>query len=322
MFRIPLPLPQDGLRAVNVYAIAEGDGVVLIDAGWVGADTEAHLRQGLDRIGYGFEDIKEFLITHSHADHYTQAVALRRRHGMAIALGVGERVSLEWIRPDRVTRPFGQYPQLERAGATDVITELNALPEEHSVTIDTWELPDVWLSGSPLICLQKRSLRAIPTPGHTRGHYVFHDEASGVLFAGDHVLPQITPSLGFEAVPQHSPLTTYLASLLLVRTMPDALLLPAHGPVAQSVHARIDELLNHHGDRLEATMSAIRHGACTAREAAEQLGWTRRARRLSELSTFDRMLAVLETAAHLDLLAERQLVTVSIEHGTARYTAV
>ena len=37
--RIPLPLPNDGLRAVNVYAIESGDDLVLIDAGWALAET-------------------------------------------------------------------------------------------------------------------------------------------------------------------------------------------------------------------------------------------------------------------------------------------
>ena len=32
--RIPLPLPSDGLRAVNVYAIEGSNGLVLIDSGW------------------------------------------------------------------------------------------------------------------------------------------------------------------------------------------------------------------------------------------------------------------------------------------------
>lgn len=31
--RIPLPLPNDGLRAVNVYAITDGDGLTLVDGG-------------------------------------------------------------------------------------------------------------------------------------------------------------------------------------------------------------------------------------------------------------------------------------------------
>ena len=34
MHRIPLPLPMDGLRAVNVYAIETEDGLTLIDGGW------------------------------------------------------------------------------------------------------------------------------------------------------------------------------------------------------------------------------------------------------------------------------------------------
>ena len=32
LYRIPLPLPGDALKAVNVYAIAGDDGVDLIDA--------------------------------------------------------------------------------------------------------------------------------------------------------------------------------------------------------------------------------------------------------------------------------------------------
>ena len=34
VYRIPLPLPMDGLRAVNVYAIRHGDEITVIDAGW------------------------------------------------------------------------------------------------------------------------------------------------------------------------------------------------------------------------------------------------------------------------------------------------
>ena len=32
--RLPLPLPNDGLRAVNVYVVATEDGLVCVDGGW------------------------------------------------------------------------------------------------------------------------------------------------------------------------------------------------------------------------------------------------------------------------------------------------
>jgi glyoxylase-like metal-dependent hydrolase (beta-lactamase superfamily II) len=55
------------------------------------------------------------------------------------------------------------------------------------------------------------------------------------MFAGDHVLPHITPSIGFEQQPAELPLGAYLDSLKLVRGLPDRRLLPAHGPVTPSV---------------------------------------------------------------------------------------
>ena len=61
-------------------------------------------------------------------------------------------------------------------------------------------MPDEWLKDQVTIKLGGRELRAVATPGHTQGHTVFADLAQNLLFAGDHVLPRITPSVGFEAV--------------------------------------------------------------------------------------------------------------------------
>ncbi len=69
----------------------------------------------------------------------------------------------------------------------------------------------------------------LATPGHTRGHIVLRDDAAGVLYAGDHILPHITPPIGLERAPEPAPLHSYLASLQLVRDRPDLVLLPAHG---------------------------------------------------------------------------------------------
>ena len=64
---------------------------------------------------------------------------------------------------------------------------------------------------------------------------MFADHAAGLLFAGDHVLPTITPSIGFEPALPAQPLGDFLGSLTKVRGLPDLRLLPAHGPVADSV---------------------------------------------------------------------------------------
>jgi hypothetical protein len=101
VFRIPLPLPQDGLRAVNVYAIVDGARLVLVDAGWAIDESLEALRTALRGLGFDLADISEFLVTHMHRDHYTQAVAIRRVFGTPISLGEGERMALEAIVDDR-----------------------------------------------------------------------------------------------------------------------------------------------------------------------------------------------------------------------------
>jgi hypothetical protein len=103
-----------------------------------------------------------------------------------------------------------------------------------------------------------------------------------------------------------------------MRSRPDARLLPAHGPVTGSTHARVDELIAHHGGRLDEAEAALRGGAQTAPEAAARLRWTRRARTLDDLDPFNQMLAVTETAAHLQLLAAQGRVT-RHEAGGLRY---
>ena len=303
VFRIPLPLPDDALAAVNAYAVVDGDDLVLIDPGWGLTESREALTTALRGLGAGLGDVKHFLVTHHHRDHYTQAVLLRREFGTAISLGVEEKHSLQAAGEPRETIFFPQYERLVTAGAGAFADELGRLSDEVPHEFDIWEMPDRWLVDRAEYRLPQRSLLAVATPGHTRGHMVFRDEAAGLLFAGDHVLPHITPSIGFESSPVELPLRDYLDSLKLVREQPDARLLPAHGPVTESAHARVDELLEHHRTRLDAIQDTIAHGAVTAVDAAGRITWTRRERHLDELNIFNKMLAIMETATHLDFLA-------------------
>jgi glyoxylase-like metal-dependent hydrolase (beta-lactamase superfamily II) len=299
--RIPLPLPSDALRAVNVYAIEDPGGLILIDSGWALALARDQLEAALARIGHKLGDIARFFITHVHRDHYSQAVALRREFGMRLSLGIGERPSLELWANELEQRLAPQLRRLRRCGAGALADRLREAMSRRPPYEKVWELPDEWLAPGD-ISLAARTLQAIPTPGHTRGHLCFWDMAGGLLFSGDHVLPHITPSIGFEPALASLPLADYLQSLRLIRELPDAALLPAHGPPAASVHARVDALLAHHAVRLEAAEHAVSRGAATAFEVAEMLTWTRRERALADLDDYSQMLAVLEAAAHLDVL--------------------
>ena len=272
-------------------------------------------------LGHVLSDVARFLVTHVHRDHYQQAVVLREELGTPVSLGIGEKDSLDILRePGR--RPLQQQMQALRAmGAkalADTVEAQLAAHSEHKA--EEWPLPDDWLVEGT-VTAGTRALEVVPTPGHTRGHVVFHDTSDRLLFAGDHVLPTITPSIGFEPVLSENPLGDFLGSLATVRARPDAMLLPAHGPVTDSVHARVDELVAHHGARLDETEASVRRGAATAFDVAQQLRWTRRQRHLDELDPFNQMLAIAETAAHLVLLAAQGRLRAETVEGLRLFTA-
>lgn len=318
--RIPLPLPGDVLRAVNVYAIEDGDALVLVDSGQVLDAALELVEEALATLGRGLGDVRRFLITHVHRDHYTLAVALRRKFGSRISLGIGEQPSLR-IAAGSDRPGAAQLELLSRAGAGPVIELLGLMDGRDALPRDIWEDPDDWLAPEVEVPVGARRLHAVATPGHTRGHVVFHDAGGGLLFAGDHVLPHITPSIGFEPAVAPLPLRDYLNSLRLVREMPDAVLLPAHGPVSGSVHHRVDELLAHHEARLAAIAEQVDAGRHTAYSVAGGLTWTRRGRHLVELDAVNQMLAVIETKSHLDVLVMQGRLSCGDVDGVAHYAA-
>lgn len=317
--RIPLPMPGDFLKAVNVYAVDDGDHLALIDSGVAVPDARDRLRQALDALDCGLADVTRFLVTHIHYDHYSQALALRDEFGTRVSLGRGESPSVDVLLDESIPPVWHRLQLLRQYGdpelADRIAEERARRPRKSSIT----GVPDTWLDDEQVLDAGGRALRTVHTPGHTRGHVVFVDAATSLLFAGDHVLPHITPSIGFEPSTAALPLGDYLGSLRRVRAMPDARLLPAHGPVTDSVHARVDELMSHHAGRLDHIAELLAAGASTPASVARAMTWTRRARTFDELDPFNQMLAVLEVGAHLDLLVVQERVVSSEDAGVMHY---
>ena len=210
--RIPLPLPNDGLRAVNVYVLTTPTGLVCVDAGWAIPSSRELLQKSLASLGAGLGDITRFLVTHVHRDHYTQAVDVRRETGARVGLGLGDKPTLDKLQDPSRSPLMSHVHQLRELGAGDLADTIAAWVEGQRPDPLLWESPDEWLTAGP-IPLDGRTLEAVETPGHTAGHLVFYDVAGGLLFAGDHVLPTITPSIGFEPVLSQNPLGAFLQSL-------------------------------------------------------------------------------------------------------------
>ena len=150
LYRIPLPLPNDGLTAVNVYAITGEHGVDLIDAGMALVQARERLTEALGELGYGLPDIRNFFITHIHQDHYTLAVELRSTLRGLIALGEGERDNLVAIRDvAEGNHEPGFIEMLPALGAAELAGQVRAIVAPGLANPQPplkWDDPDRWLS--------------------------------------------------------------------------------------------------------------------------------------------------------------------------------
>jgi glyoxylase-like metal-dependent hydrolase (beta-lactamase superfamily II) len=302
VWRVPLPLPDQGLGAVNSYVVRDSGSLLVIDAGQANTAATELLVRALSELGLRLEQVERIVCTHVHHDHYSNGPGLRDASSALLAMGIGERPSLNILAdPDR-GRIEAVVELLRRGGAAGLAEQMAPVNAGNDMPVSVWRDPDEWLKDGADVILGERQLRVLATPGHTQGHVVLHDPSEGLLFTGDHVLPQITPSIGFEPVLSPAALGDFLGSLRGLLGRPDAIMLPAHGPAGGMVHARVRQLLNHHDERLALTLDQVNAGKDSLFAVAQGLPWTRRGLPLDELSPFNQALAVIETRAHLAYL--------------------
>src|ERR1044071_7449347 len=77
VWSIPVPLPNNSLRYVFVYAFETDRGPYIVGAGWNTGDAFAALDSGLGQLGCSMADVQGVMVTHIHPDHYGLAGRVR-----------------------------------------------------------------------------------------------------------------------------------------------------------------------------------------------------------------------------------------------------
>ncbi len=76
VWRLRLALPWPGVPHGNVWAIEADGGIVLFDTGIGGKGRLRQFDLALAQAGFGLEDVKLLVCTHSHTDHYGLAAPI------------------------------------------------------------------------------------------------------------------------------------------------------------------------------------------------------------------------------------------------------
>jgi glyoxylase-like metal-dependent hydrolase (beta-lactamase superfamily II) len=305
LWSIPVPIPNNPLRYVLVYAFETDRGPYLVDAGWNTDDAYRTLIDGLTHAGFEIGDVQGVLVTHIHPDHYGLAGRIRDASGAWVALHPADASLIEarYIDPDELIQRMAAM--LRRDGAPeDEVVQLQraSMPVRPFVTAVT---PDILMEDGARPEIRGWDLTAIWTPGHSPGHLCFYEAGNQLMLSGDHVLPRITPNISFHPQAGPNPLGDFLDSLDRVAAYPSEEVLPAHEHRFVDLPARVAQLKAHHQARFDEVVSAIRDGLTTTWAIAARMTWNKP---WDQIQGFMRRAAVGEALAHLRYLESRGLI--------------
>ena len=149
LYRIPLPLPNDGLTAVNVYAMTGEHGVDLIDAGMALVQARERLTKALGQLGYGLPDIRNLFITRHSPGPLHPGGGAAEHAARADRAGEGERDNLVAIRDvAEGNHEPGFIEMLPALGAADLAAQVRAIVAPGLANPQPplkWDDPDRWL---------------------------------------------------------------------------------------------------------------------------------------------------------------------------------
>lgn len=262
--RMGLPFALDHINLWLLRDCIEGrEGWTIVDCGIASDDTRANWQKVFAERLDGLPVLR-VMATHFHPDHLGLAHWLTETWGCRLwmsatdfnlarlasssTVGMGGASAAAFFGSHGLTDPDSL--DKIRARADYYPKMVPVVPASYRRLMDGM---DVEIGGRTWTC--------IAGYGHAPEHislYCGGDDGAGLLISGDMVLPRISTNVSVVDVePEADPLTLYLNSLARYLHLPaDTLVLPSHGKPFTGLHARIDQLREHHDERLDEVMAA------------------------------------------------------------------
>ncbi len=306
--KVPLPFP---LRWVNSYLIRGSNGYTLIDPGLHTQESEACWIDAMKEMKITFNDIEQVVLTHHHPDHYGMSGWFQIQSDAPVYLSEPSyRLAIRlWGEEQTLTQELylfflrhGMEPSLARQMIPHMDSFIPLVSPQPKITL---------MNEGELITLGDTAYRSIMTSGHATGHLSFYNENTQIMFCGDQVIPQISPNISYIPGNDPNPLLSFMDSLELLFEYEVTKAYPGHRDPFDTFAARIEEILEHHEQRLTKITNLLEHPV-TAFEMCNLLFG-------SKLPIHQLRFAMGETIAHLVYLAANKSAFEQEHNGLILY---
>jgi len=314
--RMPLPFRLDH---INVWAIEDGDGWVMVDTGVRSEETVATwkslmARPPLDR------PLRRVIATHMHLDHVGLAGWLTRRLGIELWMSKPDYLWCRTLMSDTGREaPEDALSFYRRAGwSYDAIDAYRM--RFGDIGNHTYALPDSFrrLSDGQTLQIGGDTWEVVTGLGHSPEHACLYCAQKKLFISGDQVLPRISSNLSVHPMESSAdPMADWYVSMekILRRVPDDVLVMPAHGECFHGLHGRVTQLLADQDD----VLAALRAVLAEPKRVVDTFGTLFR-RPVSESDGKQLGLATGEAVACLNYLSARGEIDVELRDGVAWYS--
>ena len=313
--RMPMP---GKLAHINVWAIADGDGVAVVDTGMQTEETAVAWREVFAEKLSG-RPVTRVIVTHMHPDHVGMAGWLTRKFHCRLWMSRLEYLTCRVMAADTGREPPRDAIDFYRsAGWSDSAIEAYQA-RFGNFGKRMYAVPDSYrrLRDGDRFAIGTHEWRVVVGTGHSPEHACLYCPELKLLISGDQVLPGISSNVSvFPTEPDADNVLDWLTSLAkLKREVPDdVLVLPSHQMPFRNLHARLDDL----NLEQEAALARLRLALTEARRPIDLFGELFATKDYADPFQFG--LATGETIACLNyLLARGEVVKLADASGVFRY---
>jgi glyoxylase-like metal-dependent hydrolase (beta-lactamase superfamily II) len=316
---LQMPLPMS-LNHINLYMLEGDHGWTIVDTGIRGEETRDLWRQIFSE-GLRGKPVDQVLCTHMHPDHTGQAGFISAEWRAPLLMSYSEyyqaRVMGNMMR-EGGTWQLSEY--FERCGiSVDILEGMRNSRSSFTPQPEDHPLPGAFirLAEGDLLTIGEHRWQVITGNGHSPEHVCLYCAEQKMLISGDQILPVITSNVSVHGTePYANPLKGWQESHEKFKQLipDDTLVLPAHNAPFHGVQFRLQELIDHHEDR----MLIIEENCIEPTPAIDLLPFLFK-RKLENHSKF---MALGECVAHLNCLIERERIERTLSGNVFVYRSI
>jgi glyoxylase-like metal-dependent hydrolase (beta-lactamase superfamily II) len=269
IWRLRLPLPWPGVPHGNAWAVASDGGIVMFDTGMGGKGRLRQLDLALAQAGFGVEDVRLVVCTHSHTDHYGLGASIVERAGCELWMHPKwEHVRL--LADDPKAALEARIEVARQSGVPAAALERYREARDDGETgIDGIKEPDLDLVPGVEVETDVGTWQVHETPGHAPSHVVLHQPDQQLLISGDHLLGRTVLFFDYGHTPD--PVGEFLGGLDEVEPLDVGLVLPGHGRPFRDAKAKVAECRRQVDELVRRVRDALADGDRTAFEIVGQI---------------------------------------------------